>query len=66
MEFSTAVDENWSMTMVKSTDAQAQKAQEGWFFWCVDLLNGDVFQWWRCVRSVTGPDATHLGGRRAT
>ena len=59
MEFSTAVDENWSMTMVKSTDAK-EKAQEGWLFWCVDLHGGDIFQWWRWVRSLNGPDATNL------
>ena len=62
MQFSTAVDENWSMTMVKSADAKEQKAQEGWLFWCVDLHRGDIFQWWRWVRSVNGPDATTLWG----
>jgi len=62
LEFSTAVDENWSMRMVKSTDAKEQQAQEGWLFWCVDLRGGDIFQWWRWVRSVNGPDATTLWG----
>ena len=59
---STAVDQNWSMTMVRSTDALAQMAQEGRFFWCVNLHDGGIFQWWRWMRSVTGVDATSLWG----
>ena len=37
-------------------------SQEGQFFWCVDLHDGSIFQWWRWMRSVTGVDATSLWG----